>query len=103
MGQPRIMSNSNPDVNALGVVALELAGGEQPGKAALGSEQAGELAALIGRDLTVQSVSAPASGGLSGATSNRYQLSVLLPADVADKLVRVLPTGEPIVVLVSGS
>ena len=52
MGQPRIMSNSNPDVNALGVVALELAGGEQPGKAALGSEQAGELAALIGRDLT---------------------------------------------------
>lgn len=58
---------------------------------------------LIGRDLTVQSVSAPASGGLSGATSNRYQLSVLLPADVADKLVRVLPTGEPIVVLVSGS
>ena len=52
MGQPRIMSNSNPDVNALGVVALELAGGEQPGKAALGSEQAGELVALIGRDLT---------------------------------------------------
>ena len=58
---------------------------------------------LIGRELTVQSVSAPASGGLSGATSNRYQLSVLLPADVADKLVRMLPTGEPIVVLVSGS
>ncbi len=57
---------------------------------------------LIGRDITVQSVTAPASGGLSGATSNRYQLSVLLPADVADKLVRILPTGEPIVVLVSG-
>ncbi len=57
---------------------------------------------LIGRDLTVQSVTAPASGGLSGATSNRYQLSVLLPADTADKLVRILPTGEPIVVLVSG-
>jgi len=55
----------------------------------------------IGRDLTVQSVTAPASGGLSGATSNQYQLSVLLPADIADKLVRVLPTGEPIVVLVS--
>ena len=36
---------------------------------------------LIGRDLTVQSVTAPASGGLSGATSNRYQLSVLLPAE----------------------
>jgi len=50
----------------------------------------------------VQSVTAPATGGLSGATSNRYQLSVLLPADTADKLVRILPTGEPIVVLVSG-
>jgi hypothetical protein len=57
---------------------------------------------LIGRDLTVQSVAAPAAGGLSGATSNRYQLSVLLPADVADRLVRVLPTGQAIVVLVSG-
>jgi hypothetical protein len=56
---------------------------------------------LIGRDLTVQSVAAPSSGGLSGATSNRYSMSVLLPADVADKLVRILPTGEPIVVLVS--
>jgi len=51
MGQPRTMSNSNPDMNALGVVALELAGGEQPRQAVLGSEQAGELAALIGRDL----------------------------------------------------
>ena len=50
----------------------------------------------------MQSVTAPASGGLSGATANRYQLSVLLPADDADKLVRILPTGEPIVVLVSG-
>ncbi len=58
---------------------------------------------LIGRDLTVQAVSAPASGGLSGATANRYQVSVQLPADVADKLVRTLPTGDPIVVLVSGS
>ncbi|MGS0687420.1 SAF domain-containing protein [Nakamurella sp. GG22] len=57
---------------------------------------------LIGRDLTVQSLLAPASGGLSGATSNRYQLSVLLAADSADRLVRILPTGNPIVVLVSG-
>lgn len=57
---------------------------------------------LIGQDLTVQSVTAPATGGLSGATANRYQLSVLLPAQTADKLVRILPTGEPIVVLVSG-
>ena len=45
------MSNSNPDMNALGVLALELAGGQQPRKAALSSEQAGELAALVGRDL----------------------------------------------------
>ncbi|WP_420121116.1 SAF domain-containing protein [Nakamurella sp.] len=57
---------------------------------------------LVGRDLTVQSVAAPAAGGLSGATSNRYQLSVLLPADVADRLVRVLPTGQAVVVLISG-
>jgi hypothetical protein len=57
---------------------------------------------LIGEGITVQSVTAPATGGLSGATSNRYQLSVLLPAPIADKLVRILPTGEPIVVLVSG-
>lgn len=50
-GQPRTMSNPNPDMNALGLIALELAGGQQPGKAALSSEQAGELAALVGRDL----------------------------------------------------
>ncbi len=56
----------------------------------------------IAKDITVQSVSAPATGGLSGATSNRYQVSVLLPAADADKLVRTLPNGEPIVVLVSG-
>jgi hypothetical protein len=56
----------------------------------------------IGKDITVQSVTAPATGGLSGATSNRYQVSVMLPAADADKLVRTLPNGEPIVVLVSG-
>ncbi len=68
---------------------------------AAGAEQRA-VTDLIGRDLTVQSVLAPASGGLSGATSNRYQLSVLLPAPTADQLVRILPTGNPIVVLVSG-
>lgn len=57
---------------------------------------------IVGRDLTVQSLAAPSAGGLSGATSNRYQLSVLLPADVADRLVRVLPTGQAVVVLISG-
>jgi hypothetical protein len=71
------------------------------GDAATGSAEP-STTELIGRDLTVQSVTAPSSGGLSGATSNQYQVSVLLPADVADRLVRVLPTGEPIVVLVSG-
>jgi hypothetical protein len=49
--------------------------------------------------VTVQSVAAPASGGLSGATSSRYQVALLLaPAD-ADAVVRALPTGEPMVVL----
>jgi len=56
----------------------------------------------IAKSITVQSVTPPATGGLSGATSNRYQVSVLLPATDADKLVRTLPNGEPIVVLVSG-
>lgn len=45
------MSNPNPDMNALGVLALELSGGQSPQHAALPSEQAGELAAVIGRDL----------------------------------------------------
>jgi len=71
-------------------------------KGSVAGAEAQATTELIGRDITVQSVTAPASGGLSGATSNRYQLSVLLPEDIADKLVRVLPTGEPIVVLVSG-
>jgi hypothetical protein len=71
-------------------------------KGGVAGAEASATTELIGRDLTVQSVAAPASGGLSGATSNRYQLSVLLPVDTADKLVRILPTGEPIVVLVSG-
>lgn len=34
-----------------GVFALELAGGAEPGRAALAPEQAGELAAAVGRDL----------------------------------------------------
>ena len=70
-------------------------------KGAVAGSESEATTELIGRDLTVQSVAAPSAGGLSGATSNRYALSVLLPADVADKLVRILPTGEPIVVLVS--
>ncbi len=57
---------------------------------------------LLQGDLTVQSVTTPASGGLSGAAANQYQLAVLLDAARADELVRTLPTGEAIVVLISG-
>jgi hypothetical protein len=97
------------------VVAIGVAPGNMPPGVAHGStidlyltkgagagSEAQASTELIGKDMTVQSVTAPATGGLSGATSNQYQLSVLLPPDIADKLVRVLPTGEPIVVLVSG-
>lgn len=58
---------------------------------------------LISAGITVQSVSAPASGGLSGATSNRYQIAVLVPAALADVLVKTLPKGDAIVVLVTGN
>ena len=51
MGQLGNMSITNPGLIAPGVIALELAGGQQPGNAALSFEQAGELAALVGRDL----------------------------------------------------
>ena len=53
--------------------------------------------------LVVQSVLAPASGGLSGATSNRYQIAVLASATTADSLVKTLPKGDAIVVLVTGT
>ena len=88
--------NMPPGVDHGSTIDLYLTTGGAAGAEARASTE------LIGRDLTVQAVLAPASGGLSGATSNRYQLSVLLPADTADKLVRILPTGDPIVVLVSG-
>jgi hypothetical protein len=52
--------------------------------------------------VTVQSVSSPSSGGLSGAGINQYQVAVLLPAEQADMLVRKLPTGDALLVLVSG-
>ena len=58
---------------------------------------------LISAGLVVQSVLAPASGGLSGATSNRYQIAVLASPSTADALVKTLPKGEAIVVLVTGS
>ena len=62
----------------------------------------GGTTALVASGITVQSVAAPSSGGLSGATSNRYQLSALLDPATADRLVRLLPSGDPIVVLVTG-
>jgi hypothetical protein len=45
------MSNSQPEMTAIGVLALELAAGSVPDKAALPAEQAGALAELVGRDL----------------------------------------------------
>ena len=57
---------------------------------------------LVSAALVVQSVVAPASGGLSGATSNRYQIAVLASAATADSLVKTLPKGDAIVVLVTG-
>ncbi|MET3803698.1 hypothetical protein ABIB25_000684 [Nakamurella sp. UYEF19] len=57
---------------------------------------------LVSAGITVQTVTAPASGGLSGATSSRYQLAVLVTPALADSLVKTLPKGEAIVVLVTG-
>lgn len=57
---------------------------------------------LISAGLTVQSVAAPASGGLSGATSNRYQVAVLVPPPLAGTLVKALSKGDAILVLVAG-
>ena len=57
----------------------------------------------IAAGITVQSITAPASGGLSGATSNRYQIAVLVSAAVADSLVKTLPEGDATVVLVTGA
>ncbi|GAA1997818.1 hypothetical protein JL107_11110 [Nakamurella flavida] len=58
---------------------------------------------LIEQEVTVQSVTAPDSGGLSAASSDAYQLALLLPSDQADELVRTLLRGDVTVVLVSGS
>lgn len=54
---------------------------------------------LLQGAVTVQSVTAPASGGLSAATSNSYQVALLLSPPQADALVRALPAGDPMVVL----
>lgn len=58
---------------------------------------------LVHGAVTIQSVLAPASGGLSGAVSSRYQVSLLLTPSDADALVRELPLGDPVLVLHSGA
>ncbi len=45
------MSKTDPGMNALGVLALELADGQAPRHAALSAAQSGELAERVGRDL----------------------------------------------------
>jgi hypothetical protein len=45
------MSHHFPQHHTLGLLALELAGGDAPAHAALNTTDAGELAALVGRDL----------------------------------------------------
>lgn len=86
-----------PGVGHGSVIDLYLTTGGGPGSAGEATTD------LIEEGATVQSVSAPATGGLSGAASNRFQVSMLLTADDADRLVRTLPRGEPIVVLITGS
>lgn len=45
------MDKTDPDVNVMGVMALELVGGTTPAKAALAPDPAGALVELLGRDL----------------------------------------------------
>jgi hypothetical protein len=85
-----------PGVTHGSVVDLYLTrGGQTPGDAA--------ETELVQSAVSVQSVSAPSAGGLSAATSNRYQVAVLLPPGPADALIRTLPGGEPILALVQGA
>lgn len=58
---------------------------------------------LLEAGLTVQSVTAPSSGGLSGASATQFQVAVRVDAATADRLVRTLPQGEAVVVLVAGA
>ncbi|MFT3761551.1 MAG: hypothetical protein QM761_02860 [Pseudoxanthomonas sp.] len=45
------MSQPQPEIHVMGVMALELAGGDAPGRDALGQAEAGALAAKLARDL----------------------------------------------------
>lgn len=53
---------------------------------------------LLAEALTVQSVAAPASGGLSGAVSSRYQVALLLTPEQATQLIPQFALGEAMVV-----
>lgn len=55
------MSKTDPGMNALGVLALELADGQSPRHPALTAVQSGELAGRVGRDLAAL---VPAASGL---------------------------------------
>lgn len=90
-----------PGVGHGSVIDLYLTREPTTGAGATGAD--GPTTELVGRSLTVQAVTAPATGGLSGATSDQYQLAVQLPASVADGLVRALPTGVATAVLVNGA
>jgi hypothetical protein len=57
-------------------------------------------AELVAKEVTVQSVTAPSSGGLSGASSSKYQVVLLMDVKSADGLVRKLPSGSPLILLI---
>ncbi|MDQ6659228.1 MAG: SAF domain-containing protein [Actinomycetota bacterium] len=63
------------------------------------SSTAGAHTQIVAKQVTVQSVTAPASGGLSGANSSKYQLALLMDVTAADALIRQLPTGTPMILL----
>ncbi|MGI8417383.1 MAG: SAF domain-containing protein [Nakamurella sp.] len=63
------------------------------------SSSAGARTEIVARQVTVQSVTDPSAGGLSGASSSKYQLALLMDAKAADALVRQLPTGTPVILL----
>lgn len=57
---------------------------------------------LVAKEVTVQTVRLPSSGGLSGAGTSDYQVVLQLDAKTADGLVKALPSGTPIITLVTG-
>ena len=59
-------------------------------------------AELVANQVTVQAVRAPSSGGLSGAGTSDYQVVLLLDAKAADALVKALPSGTPMITLLTG-